>query len=192
MEPITLASAFATIVGLMGVFKAEQRAEETASINQYIEWLRQHQHEQLVDLILNNVELSNSIQSFLSIQHDEVMNKLQSLDQVISEVASHLASFKPITDAMSIKSRISLQAVSILRQLNEHNASKFAISKTFNGTTYKTWDRQPKDCSIEITEPRFIDDDLHILCELGLLRINSNQKGLQVFSLTRAGSIVGA
>ena len=63
MEPLTLASKFASIVGLLGVFKSEQRGEESATIDQYVAWLRNHHHEQLANLILDNNELARLIQA---------------------------------------------------------------------------------------------------------------------------------
>ena len=189
MEPLTTAAAFASIVSLLGLFKSERRADESATIDQYIDWLRRREHEQLADLIQNNAELSSSLQALLSQQHEEVMSKLHGLDQVLSDVASHIVGFKAIADAMAVESRLSDQAVSILHQLNEANASRFAEIKTLGGTWFQTWDGERKN--IEITDGRFIEDDLLSLCELGLLRLDYGSKGTRFFYITRAGAAVG-
>ena len=44
---------------------------------------------------------------------------------------------------------------------------------------------------IQINEPRFIDDDLLKLCDLGLLRLSRNSSGGRIFTITRAGAVVG-
>lgn len=189
MEPLTTAAAFASIVSLLGLFKSERRADESATLDQYIDWLRRREHEQLADLIQGNTDLSHSLKSLLSQNHDEVMAKLHSLDQVLSEVASHLVDFKPIADAMAIQSRISDQAIQILHQLNEAEASRFMELKTFGGTSYQIWDG--KRGVIEITDTRFIEDDLATLCNLGLLMPDYGSRGDRFFTITRAGAAVG-
>ena len=160
MEPLTIASAFASIVSLLGIFKSERRAEESTTVDQYVDWLRRREHEQIANLIQNNAQLSHSLQALLSQQHDEVMAKLHSLAQVLSGVASHVAGFKAIADAMAVESRLSDQAISILRQLNEAQSSKFIEIKIRSETTYQAMDGQGKVLIIDA--PRFIEDDLNV------------------------------
>ncbi|MEM9753432.1 MAG: hypothetical protein AAF916_08605, partial [Planctomycetota bacterium] len=159
------------------------------TVDQYLDWLRRREHEQLANLIQANSPLSNALQELLSQQHDEVMEKLRGLDRVLSDVASHVLGFKAIADAVATESRISEQAVSILRQLNQSNASRFAEIKTLAGTSFRTWDGGREN--IEITDERFIEDDLLSLCELGLLRLDYGSKGTRFFYITRAGARVG-
>jgi hypothetical protein len=189
MDPLTAASAFASIVSLLGLFKSERRADESATIDQYIDWLRRKEHAQLADLIQTNAQLSSSLQALLSQQHEEVMAKLHALDQALSAVASHVVGFKAIADAMAVQTSLSEQAVSILHQLNEADARRFAEIKTFGGTWFQTCDGERKN--VEITDGRFIEDDLSTLCELGLLRLDHGSKGTRFFSITRAGAAVG-
>lgn len=189
MEPLSTASAFASIVGLLGVFKSERRAEESATVDQYVDWLRRQEHEQLANLIQNNAQLSESLQALLSQQHDEVMAKLHDLDQVLSDVASHVVGFQAIAEAMAVESRLSDQAVSILRQMNEAQTSKLIEIKTMSGTTYQTMDGQRT--VLTINDPRFIEDDLNTLCELGLLRMDFGGAGSRLFIITRSGASVG-
>ena len=78
-----------------------------------------------------------------------------------------------------------------MQQLNESQASKFAETKTYEGTTYTTWDKETQNRDIEITEPRFIEDDLRTLCEFGLLSVKSTNNHTRIFNITRAGAKVG-
>ena len=59
-------------------------------------------------------------------QHGEVMAKLAGLDKVLADVASHVAGFEPLANAMRVKPGLSDQAVSILRQMNAADASEIA------------------------------------------------------------------
>lgn len=186
MDPLT---TFASIVSLLGLFKNERRAEESTTIDQYVDWLRRRRHEHIADLIQNNAQLSQSLQAALSQKHDAVMEKLHDLNQVLSDVAGHVVGFKEIADAMAVESRLSDQTVNILHQLNEANASRFAEIKTESGTNFRAWDGDRR--VLEIAEERFIEDDLSTLCELGLLRLNFGDNGTRFFDITRAGAAVG-
>jgi len=191
MEPITMTTTFASIVGLIGVFKSERRAEESTTLNQYIDWLRRGEHDELVKLILANADLSRSLEALLNQQHSDVMNKLEELDKVLIQVASHLTDFKPIASAMPVQSHLSDQAIDILHQLNAAKASCFMELKTLGGTSYPIWDGNRGN--INISESRFIEDDFATLCDLGFLMVDfRGSKGRdRYFTITRAGAAVG-
>jgi len=189
MEPLTTATAFASIVGLLHIFKSERKADEQATIDEYLAWLRKHQHEQIANLIQDNTELTSSLNDLMANNHAEVMAKLRSLDRVLTDVAGHLTDFKHITDAMNVKSRLSDQAISILSQMNELNATKIIEFPSFDGTSYEPLDAKG---TINVEEPRFINDDLIKLCEHSLLRLGFNGSEDRIFTITRAGAAVGS
>ena len=187
MEPITIATAFASLIGLIRVFKAEVQEPEVRDFDRYIDWLRRREHSQLVDLILGNAGLANSVRDLIVDQHGEVMAKLESLDKLLAGVARHIATFQPLADVVG-GAQLSDQAVSVLRQLNEANESGFQEFEDNDGTTYAMLDNSD---TVQISEPRFIADDLLTLCELGLLRLDDNDGGSRIFTITRAGAVVG-
>lgn len=186
MEPIT---TFATVVGLLAVFKSERTSSQSATVDQYVDWLRRHEHEQLVTLILDNTQLSNSLHSLLTQQHDEVIARLSSLDRILTEVACSVGGFKAITDAMSFCSRLSDQAVSILQQMNMAKASQIGDCSGFGGLDYQTMDGD--SCTINILDARFVEADLLTLCELGFMRHSIGSNGQHLYSITRAGAAIG-
>jgi hypothetical protein len=73
MEPITVATAFASLVGLIRMYKAEVQEHDGRVFDGYIEWLRRQEHKQLVDLILGNDVLAQSVRDLIEDQHGEVM-----------------------------------------------------------------------------------------------------------------------
>jgi len=188
MEPITFATAFASIVGLLGVYKNEVREREGRDFNAYLDWLQRREHGQLVDLIHGNDELSRSLRVLVEDQHGEVMAKLAELDKTLCSVASHIAEFQPLADAIRAKSGLSDQAVSILRQLNEAEASRFLEIGLQEGNEYAFLDTHGQ---LQIDEPGFIYGDLDTLRELGLLLLSHNESGGRIFTITRAGAAVG-
>ena len=56
-----LVTAFVSIVGLLGVYKAEVRESEGRDFDAYIDWLRRQEHERLANMILDNKELSQCL-----------------------------------------------------------------------------------------------------------------------------------
>lgn len=187
MEPITLATAFASIVGLLRVYKAEAQDLEGRDFGKYIDWLRRQEHNQLVDLIQGNADLASSVRDLIEDQHHEVMAKLESLDNVLASVARHIDVFRPLADVVR-GSQLSDQAISVLRQLNEANSSRFFEITDSTGTHYAMLDVSG---TVQVSEPRFISDDLLTLCEFGLLRLEHNSQGGRVFVITRAGAALG-
>ena len=186
MEPI---SAFSTIVGLLAAWKSSADAHDEKGVSEYLEWLRRHDHGQIVSLITENKELLQALNGIIAWRHEDLVNRLNNLNQTLSAVARHVADFKPLANALDAPSQLSEQAVSILRQINDASASKVIEIKCRDGTTYQTLDGQRK--VITVTEERFIEDDLLFMCDLGLLRLSHGSAGSRIFSITRAGSYIG-
>jgi len=150
MEPV---SAFITIVGLMSSFASGRDAKNAATMAEYIDWLRRNEHGQTAELILNNAKLSRAIEAMLSQQHEEVVRRLNEIDRVLAEVATHIVGFEGIASAMPIGSQLSEQAISILWQMNQLNASKIGDITSQGGRRFIAFDGEKG--RINFTEERF-------------------------------------
>ncbi len=115
-----LIAAFVSTIGLLGVYKAEVHEREGRDFDRYIDWLRRQEHKQLVDMILGNDQRAGSLRVLVEDQHGEVMVKLEELDKVLTDVASHFADFKPLANAVKVKAGLPDQAISVLQQLNSN------------------------------------------------------------------------
>ena len=188
MDPLSIAMMFSSIVGLVGLFKSERRANATATKDEFFDWLRTHQHDQLAALILDNAELARSLEGLLAGQHEEVLAKLNNLDRVLTEVASHIEGFKPLADAMQVESQLSEQAIGILRQLNEAGSSQFLELDSVLGNDYVMGGGGDM---LDVPDPRFIESDLNTLIGFGLLLPGTTSQGTRLFTITRAGAAVG-
>jgi hypothetical protein len=188
--PLDLANALASIVGLLGLFKSEAKAGEKQTVDDYLEWLRRHEHQHLADLIRDNSAVSKSLVSLVEGQHEEIMTKLAELDKVLAAVAAHVTGFKAIVASTHTTTILSDQAVSVLRQMNAADASQFLeISLLATGKEYSIFDGSRGEITFQ--EPRFVEDDLAVLCGMGLLRYEHNGRGDRLFTITRAGAEVG-
>lgn len=183
MDPITAAGSFATIVGLVSNFKAERRASSDNEYREFLEWLDTKHHSETLRAIQANQSLSNSIDTLLKQNHEQVISKLAALDDSLLLLASKMPDFRNISLAIAPSAEISDQAVSALRQLERSGGSKFLETKLMQRSLYLILDASGQ---IEMEDPRFADDDLDTLCSLGLLIPSANGKGERVFTLTRA------
>jgi hypothetical protein len=180
VDPVT---AFATIVGLLGTFKAERRASSDDDYRDFMEWLGEKRHDDLIKAIHSNQELAAALTTFLESGHEEVMAKLSGLDRSLLELASQIDGVQQLAHAIAPQAELSSQAFSILKQLNDSGGSVFLEMKMLGGTLYQIMDTSAQ---LEIEEPRFVEDDLEKLCRLGLLLQDYNNKGGRLFRITRA------
>lgn len=125
MDPITAAGSFATIVGLVSNFKSERRASSDDEYREFLEWLDAKNHSDTLRAINENRALSDSIDTLLKQNHEEVIAKLGALDDSLLLLASKIPDFRNISLAIAPTAEISNQAVSVLRQLEQSGGSKF-------------------------------------------------------------------
>ena len=182
MEPLTAATTFASIVGLLSNFKSERKSASDNEYQEFVQWLGDKRHKSLLDEITSNHLLGLGIKSLLSQNHDVVLQKLSALDETLLMLSSSIGGFKEITNAIAPNSELSEQAISIIDQLNNSGGSFFQELKMLGGTTFHVMDGTGH---IEITEPKFIEDDLNQLVNSGLLIFDLSPKGSRNFRITR-------
>ena len=184
MDPLTTATTFATIVGLMGTFSAERRGAATATYEEFMEWLVKTNHKDVIDLLSRNYTTAISIKALLSVEREELISRLQSLDESLARLATGFEGFKELALAAHPDSELSDQALSILEQFVDSGASKLlAIAFLSQGVVYQFMDAGGK---LSISEARFIDDDFRMLVEARLLTYSTNSKGNPIYTLTRS------
>ncbi len=183
MDPLTTASAFASIVGLICNFRSERQSKDKVNYSEFLLWLENRNYIGLKSEIDSNHLLGRGIKSLLSDNHDEIMAKLKALESSMSAVSSHIGGFKEISEALAPNNGLSDQAFSIIKQLYDSGGSFFLELHLMASTFYQVMDASGK---ISINEPRFVDDDLTQLCNLGFLRPDYNGKGDRLFHFTRA------
>ncbi len=182
MEPILMANAFATIVGLLSDFKSEHRDTTTDEKKEFMNWLSKNNYNHIIDEISSNNQLSLGIKSFLNQSHESIMKELSVLNESLILISSKLRGFSYISHAIAPKTEISSQAISIISQLNESSGSHFIEIKISDGTIFQIVDASEE---IKIQEPRFVSDDLNQLVSLGLLMLEFTSKGYRLFRITR-------
>lgn len=185
MEPLTIATAFASIVGLICNFKQERQSNKQATKDEFIDWLDKHQHYQIKEYLVKNTSLCQAIESLLMQNHEIVLEKLEFIGEQLSFLLSHIEGFNQIVSAINPSCQLSDQALSLLNQLNNSTASE--MLKLDRGLNYDTTLILlcPGGGGLNIDEPKFLKDDLSVLVSLGLLILNYNSKGNEVYTITR-------
>lgn len=100
LEAISVASAFATIVGLIGAYKGERRSEQTADLEQFVRWLSDHGFRELISELRKNTQISASIEALLSEESDVLQSRLERLDRMLVSLAAHIDGLGPLASAV--------------------------------------------------------------------------------------------
>ena len=177
--------AFATIVGLVCNFKSEQRAVSDDEYKEFIQWLGDKRHQDLIDEIQSNHLLGLGLKKLFNENHNVIVDKLNKLDDSITSIASQVDGFKDIANAVTLNSGLSDQAISLLQQLDESGGSAFLEVANLSGKEFLMLDGKTSQ-QLHMNEDRFIDDDLSQLCSLGLLIPDYNSSGSRLFKITRS------
>lgn len=186
MDPLSIASAFATIVGLIGQFRGERSSRIQSTLDDFMKWLIESNHNELKELLENNAQASEGIKNILQEDRELFLEKLESINRALLSFASGISGFSAVAEAINPNAILSNQAISILTQFENYEASKVLENHTFDGMSLLFLDGNGGN--IEFHEPRFIEDDLKSLVELGLLRHDYNSKGENLYVFTRAAS----
>jgi len=197
MEPLSVASAFASVVGLLHLYKSERKArlsekdeQKADDIQHFLEWLRRHDHESVVTMLQGNTEMFRSLEETLSHRHDEIAEQLATLDLVITSIADRLDLLGPVARMIQQETPLSDQAIGILQEMNAADASRFIKNRLGRGgMQLRVMDG--KGGSLAIPDPRFLDDDLQTLCNLSLLSEDLSPQGLSIYTITRTGAALG-
>jgi hypothetical protein len=187
MDPLTLATAFASVISLIADFKAQRSDQDSAEYADFAAWLSEHHHEEVLKLLNQNVSTSVSIKALLSQDRRVLRERLEALDKTLAALASSVEGFSGLASAIRPQSVLSPQAISILQQFEAVRASKVLESGAIGrGPLFLFIDG--KHGQLQYKDERFVVDDFMTLVDLGLLRLDHNSSGKRMFVYTRTAS----
>lgn len=181
MDPLSAAGTFASIVGLICNFKSERNSYTSNEYQEFIGWLEEKRHGEIIEIIKANSDLCSGINKFLQEDNKIIKDNLNALGDIMLKLSSRIEGLSGIALAINTRNQISEQSLKILRQF-EDSASSFFIEIKLHGRSVFQFD---KGGQIEYEEPRFVEDDILTLLDLGMLRLDYNSKGGRVFYITR-------
>lgn len=167
MEPIITATSFAAIVGLICNFKQERRARSEDEYKEFTEWLGSKRHGEIQDLLAANLGLSQTVSSLLNEHNDVLLEKLNILEEVMLKVGARVEGLNGIAKHFETRNEISNQAIKITKSVCEiDGGGVLCLESGIQQLLYVN----PRNISIEIEEPQYIDSDLKCLVEIGCLQ----------------------
>ena len=183
MDPLTLASSFATIVGLIGMFKQEGKEGSPVGKSDFLEWLESHNFDEYAKMISNSEGTLLEIENLLSENHEIAMSKLHRIDEVLSTLAKNMDLMGGLAESIYQSTSISDQAINVLRQLVNSPSTSFMKHRV--GPNTDALILMQGGGQVNFEEQRFIDDDLNTLVSYGLLRLSYGSNGSEIYSITR-------
>jgi len=171
---------FATIIGLICNYRQEKGATDAGGHQQFMEWLAQHNFEQLKNQIRDNTALQTGLTKLSRAEHREIMTKLDAINLTLATLLSRVPDFRELTMAMIPSAELSDQAVDILRQLVNSKSSFFFYLRFIGGFSMQLEEGE----QIGVTDLRFLDDDLDKLVASRFLSLEENGDN-QIYQVTR-------
>ena len=93
MDPLSIASAFATIVGLIGQFRGERSGKEQLTLPYFMQWLIESNHTEIKELLENNFKASEGIKNILQEDRELFLEKLEGINKALLSFASGVSGF---------------------------------------------------------------------------------------------------
>lgn len=150
-----------------------------------MEWLDHHRHEELKNLIVNTAALRTELDKLLAADHAAMLEKLDDIQTIVATLLSRVDEFRGLSQAVAPDADLSEQAVSVLRQFAHSGADSLFYASYGSGQ----FALQPENGEpLQVTEPRFLKNDLDQLVALGLFSVEYNSQGDPLFGLTRSGA----
>jgi len=184
MDPIT---AFATIVSLLADFVAHRSANEGKSFDEFMAWLSEQRHDEIRSLLELNTNTTIGIKALLGENQKEILDRLNSLDRQMAGFAAGFDSYRSLAQAAHPTAGLSPQAISLLEQFYDSGASEILEIQVDSSTALLFVDG-PTSGNLQVSDPRFIQDDLTTLVEAGLLSLGHNGKGQRMYSFKRTAA----
>lgn len=186
MDPLTLSTTLATIVGLICNYRQEKGAREELNHQGFIEWLEYHRHEDVKRMISETYHLQTQVDELLKENHEALVTKLNGIENFLALLLSKIEGFAPMVRAIHPSIELSEMAQWILGRFSALGAE--LLLPVGNGT-FCFIVKGSSTCGFEpdAEDAPFIEDDFTTLCQAGLLSSDFNSRGDPFYRLTRSG-----
>lgn len=187
MDPTVIAGGFATIVGLVGQYKSGRDSISSKSFDDFMQWLVTSNLTDLKALIEANHGTTTSIKAILNQDREALNKRLEQLDNALIAFASAIEGFSQLGKSLYPDASLSEQAISILEQIEENEASKLLLVEFLSDETELMF-LDGNGGQVEITDHRFLEGDLQALVDAKLLLPGRNSQGSPIWTFTRAAA----
>ena len=180
IDPLSGATAFATIVQLLAIYRQERGARKDLNHQDFIEWLEHHRHGEIKELITNTYHLQSQVDELLRQDHALILEKLEGVNQIAASILSRLEGFSAVAEIVVPNLGLSLQTLGILRLLARSKTGRF-IMMSENQFVVDTAVFHPADA-------KFFHDDVTALITSRFVTVDHTSSGDLMLRLNRRGA----
>ena len=180
IDPLSGATAFATIVQLLAIYRQERGARKDLDHRDFIEWLEHHHHEEIKELITNTYHLQSQVDDLLRQDHAVILQKLDEVNQISASILARLDGFSAVADIVVPNLGLSLQTMGLLRLLARSKTGRF-IMISEDQFAVDTVFFHPADA-------KFFHDDVTALVSSNLVTVDHTSGGELILRLNRRGA----
>jgi hypothetical protein len=189
MDPF---GGFIVLVGLLGQFASERRVGETRTFEEFLQWLIETNHEEVVNLIKRSDATVLGIKAILTLETRAIREYLDRIDRNVAVIAEGFEGFAVLAAAIRPFAKLSPDALNFLRDIDRSGSGRMLEARLLAAALpefvpLETYTRAA--AHIKYTgDIRFYEDDIGMLLETGLLRLKHNESGKRIFIMTRQAS----
>jgi hypothetical protein len=190
MDPVTISTTLATLVGLICNYRQEKGSQEQLDHRKFIEWLEYHRHEEIKNLICETYHLQSEVDALLREDSQRLAAKLNSIEEMLARLLSRVQGFTPVVHALHPGIELSSQALEILSLFVTSDADRLVILQAPDGPKFALFPTSGGSApTYRVPEPRFLDDDVRCLVQLGLIIQDQRDDygGEPIYRLARPG-----
>jgi hypothetical protein len=180
IDPLSGATAFATIVQLLAIYRQERGARKDLDHRDFIEWLEHHRHEEIKELITNTYHLQSQVDDLLRQDHALILQKLDEVNQISASILARLDGFSAVADIVVPDLGVSLQTMGLLRLLARSKTGRFILMSEDQFAVDSAFFR-PADA-------KFFHDDVTALVALNVVTVDHTGRGELILRLNRRGA----
>lgn len=193
MEPLTAAMTLAQLVSLLNDYVASRSSRDALNIQDLAAWAATHGHADVMAAIERNHATSIGVKAALAEGRDELLAKLNKLDEDLAALAAGLGPLDVIARELRPANVLSDKAREILREFERSGATSAIEHRNNSRGDHADFKWVFLDALVKVDiemDRRFYDDDVQSLLDRALVTAMYTPKGTRSFKLTRRGSSV--
>lgn len=180
MDALSGATAFATIVQLLAIYRQERGARNDLDHRDFVDWLEQHRHEEIKELITHTYHLQSQVDDLLRQDHIAILEKLNEVNHIVASILARLEGFAAVAEIVIPDQGISLQTLGLLRLLSRSKTGRFILLSDDQFFV--------DNAMFEPADPKFFHDDVTALINANLVTVDHTDRGELILRLNRCGA----
>jgi hypothetical protein len=148
----------------------------------FLDWLENHRHEELKELICNTHHLSEQVDDLLRADQQRILQEIGAVNSTLAQVMSRLEGLAPLAHTLAPSAELSECAMAALCHFDDSHETNMITLPDGSGVQFGN------SGAIKHEEPRFLTDDMDSLEACGFIRVTAHHQGYSVYELTRQGA----